>query len=437
MRGTALGEFSAEMASSNLFLGVTPARGGSKGITRKNLRLVAGKPLLSWTIEAALASKSLDRYVVSSEDPEIRAFAESMGAETLARPKELAADDSDTIDVLRHVLTQAPAEVVVLLQATSPIRSPGLVDRCVGRFLDTDADSLATGFITKLYEYGTYQSRRQELPGWFHDDGNVYVFRADLIQRGDRYGARRETLETSREENLEIDDEFDLWLASEMILRGRLPGRSGTPLLIIGAGDHARVLRDAADRLGIRVVGFISAPGESLDAKALDGLSVVGDFESLRDAAEQNADAIVGIGDNDRRREKQEAAAAAGMRVVSLIHPAAEVSTRALVEEGAFIAAGSVVGPSSTIGKGVIINTGATVDHDCYVGDFAQIGPGAHLNGRVKVGEGTLLGVGAMVVQGAEIGARSIVGAGSVVTRDLPDGVIAWGVPARKQRRRE
>ena len=202
-----------------MILGVTPARGGSKGIPRKNLRLLCGKPLIAWTIEAAKASKLLDRYVVSTEDDEIAQVARSFGAEVLMRPAELATDEASSLSVLQHAVQQIPAEVVVRLQATCPIRDPGLIDRCINRFHARKADSLATGFICRFVEYGKSDLRRQDIEGFFHDDGNVYVNRAELVASGDEYGHVLEHLLIDREQNVDIDDEFDFWLAEQLLSR--------------------------------------------------------------------------------------------------------------------------------------------------------------------------------------------------------------------------
>lgn len=204
-----------------MILGITPARGGSKGIPRKNLKPIAGKPLLAWTIEAARASKLLDRYVVSTEDAEIAKVASEMGVEVLDRPTELATDEATTLSVLQHALRLLPADAVVLLQATSPIRDLDLIDRCIRRFLDTKPDSLATGFICKYVEYGKNELRRQDIPGFFYDDGNVYVIRADLIRAGERTGTRIERVLLDREQNVDVDDEFDFWLAEQVLAKRR------------------------------------------------------------------------------------------------------------------------------------------------------------------------------------------------------------------------
>lgn len=200
------------------YLGVIPARGGSKGIPRKNIRLLAGRPLIAWTIEAAKKSSRLSRFVVSTEDPEIMRVAHHWGAEVLNRPPSLATDTANTWDVLKHALTQIPARAVVLLQPTSPVRRKGLIDQCIDSYEQWHTDSVATGFICKFKPYGTYSARRQELKGFFYDDGNVYVVRSGLIRQGKRVGRRIGRFPTSREENIEIDDDFDFWMAEKVML---------------------------------------------------------------------------------------------------------------------------------------------------------------------------------------------------------------------------
>lgn len=103
-------------------LGITPARGGSKTIPRKNIKEICGKPLIAWTIEAAKKSKLLDRYVVSTENEEIAEISKKYGAEVIDRPKALATDTTPTLPVLQDVLKKIDAEIVVLLQCTSPVR---------------------------------------------------------------------------------------------------------------------------------------------------------------------------------------------------------------------------------------------------------------------------------------------------------------------------
>lgn len=200
-------------------VGIIPARGGSKGIPRKNIKNICGKPLIAWTIEAALKSKTLNRVIVSTEDEEIASVSCHYGAEVYARPAELATDEATTLSVLQNMIQKIDDDIIVLLQATSPVRDRDLIDKCVETFIEKNADSLATGFICKFMEYGSYTQRRQDLEGFFYDDGNVYVFRKDIIEEGDRYGRNMERMCISREQNVEIDDEFDFWIAEQILLK--------------------------------------------------------------------------------------------------------------------------------------------------------------------------------------------------------------------------
>lgn len=200
-----------------IILGITPARGGSKGIKRKNIKIIAGKPLIAWTIETAKKSRLLDRYIVSTEDDEIADISHKYEADILQRPPELATDEASTLSVLQHVIDQIPCDVVVLLQATSPIRGPGLIDECIKEFIDNGYDSLATGFMCKYVEYSKNELRRQDIEGFFYDDGNIYILKADLIRKGDRFGKKIGRKIISQWENVEIDNDYDFWVAEKIL----------------------------------------------------------------------------------------------------------------------------------------------------------------------------------------------------------------------------
>jgi len=206
-------------------IGVIPARGGSKGIPRKNIRPLAGKPLIAWTIEAAQKSKLLDQYLVSTEDPGIKKMARLWHAPVLDRPARLATDSAKTWDVVKDILKHIEADIIVLLQPTSPIRDPGLIDSSIRLLLKRKADNLATGFICKFKEYGTSQARRQDVKGFFYDDGNIYVVKADLIRSGRPIGKKALQYIISREQNIDVDDEFDFWLAEQVLLRRKRHSR--------------------------------------------------------------------------------------------------------------------------------------------------------------------------------------------------------------------
>jgi N-acylneuraminate cytidylyltransferase len=202
-----------------MILAVIPARGGSKGIPRKNLRPIAGKPLVVWSIEAAQRSKRLDRFVVSTEDAEIAEVSQRAGAEVLWRPKELATDAARTSELLQHIARTEDPDTMVLLQPTSPIRVDGLIDRAIERFLASGADTLGTGFTTFQYEWGTMDNvPRQQMKGWFYDDGNVYVHKAAHLKEGRWFGAKREAMVIEDHYNYEIDNEVQLWAVEAIML---------------------------------------------------------------------------------------------------------------------------------------------------------------------------------------------------------------------------
>lgn len=175
-----------------MILGVIPARGGSKGIPGKNIRPLLGKPLIVWSIEAARESRLIDRFVLSTEDAEIASAAREVRAEVLDRPEELATDTATTVSVLQHALERIDADTVVLLQPTSPIRVDNIIDRAIKRFLDSGCDTLATGYDSHRFGWttGTENVSRQKLDGYFHDDGNVYVFKSEVLKAGRWTGNR-------------------------------------------------------------------------------------------------------------------------------------------------------------------------------------------------------------------------------------------------------
>lgn len=200
-----------------MILGLIPARGGSKGVPNKNIKMIHGKPLIVWTIESAQKSKLLDKIIVSTDSEEIARTAKEAGVEVLKRPSYLATDTASTQDVMVHALQNYPADTLVLLQPTSPCRRLGLIDECIQEYLDNNYDSLATGWICDYKEYGKNTLPRQQIKGFFYDDGNVYVIKAENILKGDRYGNKIGRKIITRYENAEIDDEFDFWLLEQIL----------------------------------------------------------------------------------------------------------------------------------------------------------------------------------------------------------------------------
>lgn len=199
------------------YLGIIPARGGSKGVPRKNIKMICGHPLIAWTISAALASKMLDRIVVSTEDEEIAAISRAYGAEVLERPAHLAADETISRDVIAHALQATGLSHSVLLQPTSPVRSPGLIDRVITSFKNGSWDSMATGCQYPLYPPHGVEHRRQDIDYVFVNDGSVIVSTRATVLNGSLFGRQAGTIITSREENVDIDEAFDFWLAEKVL----------------------------------------------------------------------------------------------------------------------------------------------------------------------------------------------------------------------------
>ena len=182
-------------------IGLIPARGGSKGIPRKNLVDFAGAPLISHTVQAALDSERIDRVIVSSDDPEILETGQNLGADPLLRPMELATDDAPSRGLIGHAIAELGHGAdyndpwYVLLQPTSPLRSAQHIDRAFQSREETKARGLVSvvepaehpmkafvvdedGFLVGIWgEEGPYQPR-QSLPQAYFANGAIYIFRA-------------------------------------------------------------------------------------------------------------------------------------------------------------------------------------------------------------------------------------------------------------------
>ncbi len=202
-------------------LGVIPARGGSKGIKRKNIKPINGKPLIYWSIKAAKESKLLSSFIVSTEDKEIKSVAHKYDALVLDRPKELARDFSTTLSVLQHIIkVMSYVDIIVLLQPTSPLRDGKLIDMAIKKFIENKVDTLATGYMSFEYEWGSTQNTpRQKLTGWFYDDGNVYVHKASALAKGEWVGKKKYPLVIDKKYNYEIDDEMDFLIVETLMKR--------------------------------------------------------------------------------------------------------------------------------------------------------------------------------------------------------------------------
>jgi sugar O-acyltransferase (sialic acid O-acetyltransferase NeuD family) len=198
-------------------------------------------------------------------------------------------------------------------------------------------------------------------------------------------------------------------------------------MYLVGAGGHGKVVAEIFELLKreFPVLDSQAEPGDELLGIQVESERVV--FGRL----EASVEFFVSIGDARDRRLATKRWQARGHRAVQAAHPSAIVSPHARVDEGVCIMAGAIVQAGSVLERGAIINTGAIVDHDCVVGEFAHVGPGARLAGNVEIGPMSWIGMGSSVCEGQRIGEASIVGAGAVVVSDVPEGVVAYGVPCR------
>ncbi len=225
-------------------LGIIPARGGSKGIPKKNIKLLGGKPLLEYTAKSALASKSLSRVILSSDDNAIIEVAKSLGIEIpFTRPENLSQDDTPSLSVIKHALEFFEAknetfDAVCLLQVTTPFREEDLIDKSIQKFECEDLDSLVSvrEVPTDYNPHWVFEidgkdhlmiatgdekilSRRQDLPKAFHRDGAIYITKTEVISKHNSlYGNSIGYIESNNEYYVNIDTPDD-WRDAEEIIK--------------------------------------------------------------------------------------------------------------------------------------------------------------------------------------------------------------------------
>lgn len=232
-----------------MILGIIPARGGSKGLKNKNIKLLLGKPLIYYTIRDAKKSKFLNKIVCSTEDSKIAAIVKRYGIEVIKRPKRLAQDKSKIEDVLRYTVKKLEKEkkfiidAVVLLNPSIPVKKEGIIDEVINKFLKSGADAVMSvmeigqfhpNWLLKVGKDGKIQLyspsriyRRQDLPKYYLHDGAVAAVKKEVLMRNKEgnplypaFGKDIRAVIQAYGEVVDIDYEYDFFLA-ESILKTR------------------------------------------------------------------------------------------------------------------------------------------------------------------------------------------------------------------------
>jgi len=217
-----------------------PARGNSKGLAGKNIKILGGKPLINWTIEAAKKSQYIDDVVLSSEDPEIIKIARDAGCHIpFVRPASLAQDNSSVIDVITHAIQHvSDFDILVLLQATSPFRNQSHIDQALETFINRKADSCVSVTKPHISPYWMYtldhnshmrelissefsHQQRQTLPAVYALNGAIYIIRRDMfLQRKKLVGDACVPYIMDSDASIDIDYALDFYLAQTIVDKG-------------------------------------------------------------------------------------------------------------------------------------------------------------------------------------------------------------------------
>ena len=228
------------MIDDKKILAIIPARGGSKGVLRKNIRTVAGKPLIAWTIEEAKKSSYIDKLILSSEDEEIICVAKQYDCDVpFIRPQDLARDDTPGIDPVLHAIDFLSGyDYVVLLQPTSPLRSVKDIDTCIEQCISNKVHSCVSIVepdmspywmyilndqkkMIRLLDTGRDIQRRQDLPQIFGLNGAVYVAECNWLRKS-RSFTGEDTIGylMPQERSIDIDSELDLLFVQTILMEG-------------------------------------------------------------------------------------------------------------------------------------------------------------------------------------------------------------------------
>lgn len=228
------------MIDGKSVLAIIPARGGSKGVPRKNIRDLGGKPLIAWSIEAARKSQFIDRVILSSEDEEIISVAKQWGCDVpFIRPKELSADHTPGIEPVLHAIRQLPEyDYIVLLQPTSPMRRAEDIDGCISQCLSSGAGACVSVTEVDKSPYWMYfldeegrmmpiikterrYNQRQELPKVYALNGAIYVAQSGWLKENKTFVTKQTVAYyMTTDKSIDIDEETDLIYLKALLAEG-------------------------------------------------------------------------------------------------------------------------------------------------------------------------------------------------------------------------
>jgi len=227
------------MFHGKTLLGIIPARAGSKRLKNKNRLKIAGKPLITWTIEAALESKYIDHVVVTSDEDKILSISESFGVSKIKRPSNLANDTATTFDTVRHVIEtiKKKYDFIVLLQPTSPLRNSEHIDKAINTLKTKKADAIVSvckmehsplwsnllpedGGMNNFIKEEIKNKRSQDLDTFYRLNGAIYICKTDRLLAEKSFLLKEKTFayKMSKENSVDIDEELDLKLAELLLI---------------------------------------------------------------------------------------------------------------------------------------------------------------------------------------------------------------------------
>ena len=218
------------MAVSKTFLAIIPARGGSKRLPRKNVLNLSGKPLIAWSIEAALQSSYINKVIVSSDDGEIISISEALGASIIERPAKLASDTASTFETIKHAIENFEVyDYVVLLQATSPLRNVQHINEAIALLNSKNADAIISvcetnhspiwsntlpdnGSMAGFIEDELRNKRSQDLGIYYRLNGAIYICKTEkfLLEKSFFLKENIFAYVMDKKSSVDIDDKIDL-----------------------------------------------------------------------------------------------------------------------------------------------------------------------------------------------------------------------------------